>query len=183
MPSEETVNKEELAQEAYDLAYEYERSYQNCAQAVFCAIQDVLEIGDDATFQAAHPFAAGCALTSQGTCGAVNGALLAIGSVYGRDKAHFAGGSRNKDSYRLSKRLVDRFNEEFGGILCCDVQTKLMGRSFNLWTDNKEFERAGAHVDKCPSVTGKVARWAVEMLLEQREKAAQTAAGEKQTTP
>jgi len=27
------------------------------------------------------------------------------------------------------------------------------------------FEEAGAHLDKCPSVTGNVARWTAELLI------------------
>lgn len=170
MEDKTAVERAALAQEAYDFAHEYEATYGNCAQCVYVAVQDVLEIGDDATFKAAHTLAGGCALTSDGTCGALASGLLAIGSVYGRDKAQFAGG-RNKDSYRIAKRLVDRFTDEFGGVLCREVQTKLMGRSFNLWTDFKEFEAAGGRKDKCPTVTGKAARWVVEILLDEKEKA------------
>jgi len=166
-----------LAEEAYQLAYEYEATYGNCSQCVFGAVQDVLEIGDDATFQAAHTLAGGCALTSEGTCGALSGGLLAIGAVYGRDKAHFAGG-KNKESSRIAKRLFDRFQQEFGGVLCSQVQTRLMGRSFNLWTDMKEFEAAGGHKDKCPTVTGRSAQWVVEILLEERKNAVSRAAAD-----
>ncbi len=165
-----------LAEVAYKLAHEYEGAYGSCAQCVFGTVQDVLEVGDDATFQAAHTLACGCALTSEGTCGALNGGLLAIGAIYGRDREHFAGGP-TQDSYRIAKRLFDRFKEEFGGVLCSQVQTKLMGRSFNLWTDVEEFKAAGGLKDKCPTVTGKAAQWTVEILLEEKEKAAGENAG------
>ncbi len=174
---EEQKTVDPLAVEAYQLAHEYEATHGNCAQCVYAAVQDVLGIGDDATFQAAHTLAGGCALTSEGTCGALTGGLLAIGSVYGRDKAHFAGG-KNKDSYRLAKQLFDRFQREFGGVQCGQVQTKLMGRSFNLWTDFKEFEAAGGHKDKCPTVTGRAAQWTVQILLEEKERAARANDGE-----
>lgn len=166
-----------LAEEAYQLAHEYEASYGNCPQCVFGAVQDVLEIGDDQTFQAAHTLAGGGALTSLGTCGALTGGLLAIGAVYGRDKAHFAGG-KAQESSRIAKRLFDRFQLEFGGVLCSEVQTRLMGRSFNLWTDGNEFEAAGGHKEKCPTVTGRTARWVVEILQEERQNAALRAAGD-----
>ena len=32
--------------------------------------------------------------------------------------------------------------------------------------DYEEFERAGGHKDKCPSVAGNVAVWVAEILLE-----------------
>jgi len=52
--------------------------------------------------------------------------------------------------------------------LCKDVQRKLFGRSFNLLDpkDYAEFEKAGAHVDKCPSVSGNAAKWAAEIILD-----------------
>lgn len=31
----------------------------------------------------------------------------------------------------------------------------------------EEFERAGGHRDKCPSVTGNVAKWVAQILLEE----------------
>jgi hypothetical protein len=32
--------------------------------------------------------------------------------------------------------------------------------------DYQEFEKMGAHVDKCPEVSGKVASWAAEIILD-----------------
>jgi len=34
----------------------------------------------------------------------------------------------------------------------------------------EEFEKAGAHVDKCPSVSGNVARWAAEIIIDELKK-------------
>ncbi|GAG83363.1 unnamed protein product [marine sediment metagenome] len=31
--------------------------------------------------------------------------------------------------------------------------------------DHTEFEKAGAHVDKCPSVVSNAAKWAAEILI------------------
>ena len=46
---------------------------------------------------------------------------------------------------------------------------KLFGRSFDLLNQDEyeAFEKAGAHVDKCPSVSGNVARWTAEIILEE----------------
>ena len=73
---------------------------------------------------------------------------------------------------RYAKKLYDKFVEEYDSPLCKDVQKKIFGRSFNLLDpkEYEEFEKAGAHVDKCPDVSGKVARWTAEILLNELKK-------------
>ena len=162
----EGSSKDHLAERAYALAYDYERRHHNCPQCVFAALQEVLGIGDDATFKAAYSLSGGGARTSRGTCGALVGGMLAIGSIYGRDKQHF--GQRGySDASRVAKKLFDRFVEEWGSPICTDVHLKWLGRRFDMWTEYEAFDAAGAHDDKCPTVTGKTARWAVEILLEE----------------
>ena len=72
-------------------------------------------------------------------------------------------------TYELVKNLYDRFVEEYGSANCSDIQKKLFGRNFNFWNpgDFEEFDKAGGHTDKCPSVVGNAARWTVELLMEQ----------------
>ena len=67
-----------------------------------------------------------------------------------------------------SKKLYDKFVEEYGSPICKDVHQKLFGRTFNLMDkeDYAEFEKMGAHDDKCPVVSGKTARWAAEIILD-----------------
>lgn len=58
--------------------------------------------------------------------------------------------------------------EEYGGVVCKDVQTSVLGRSYNFWDDDEreEFFAAGGRVDKCPSVVGNASKWAVEIILD-----------------
>lgn len=165
-------SKQAMIEKAYALAYENEQKYGCCPQCVLAAIQDVLGSVDDATFKASHALAGGGALTTGGTCGALSGGMLALSAKFGRDRANFANGPFTK-SYKLSKRLYERFVAEFGSPICAQVQTGLFGRSFNLWDrkDYNAFEEAGGHQDKCPSVVGRVAAWTVEILCEMEEKA------------
>ena len=62
--------------------------------------------------------------------------------------------------------LHDRFIQEYGSIICRDIQTKLFGRPYYLPdTDEREkFEEAGAYTTHCPEVVGKAARWAAELV-------------------
>ena len=156
-----------VADRAYDLAYAYERDYGCCPQCVLAALEDVLGVGGDEVFKASHVLAGGGAVTVSGTCGALAGALLAVSSRYGRGRADFGNGPY-MDSFKQGKRVIDAFVEEFGSPLCADVQTRLMGRAFDMWDprDFAAFEAAGGHTDKCTRVAGTAARIAAELLQE-----------------
>lgn len=164
--TEHSSNKA-LVEQAYAIAYKYEQTHGNCPQCVLAAIQETIGGIDDATFKAGHALAGGCALTTAGTCGALSGALMAISSHFGRDRANFGKG-RFLNNYQLSKKVVDRFVAEYGSPICADVQAKIMGRSFNMWDaeDFKAFEAAGGHKDKCTAVAANAAAWAAEVILE-----------------
>ncbi len=160
--------KKEILDKAYALAFEYDQKYGCCPQCVLATIQDVFNIVNDEVFKAAHALAGGVALTGEGTCGALSGGIMALSSKYGRFRKNFGRAGYLK-SYKLAKKLHDRFVQEYGSCICREVQKKMFGKSFNLWDadDYKEFERMGAHKDKCPDVAGKVARWVAEILLEE----------------
>jgi hypothetical protein len=124
---------------------------------------------NDDVFKAATALAAGGANTTQGSCGAYAGALLFLGSVVGRERDKFDDpeGVRRKN-YVLAKKLFDRFIGEYGSVLCLNIQTKTMGRSYYLADpeEYKKFHEAGAHDIYCPETVGKSARWLTEILIE-----------------
>jgi C_GCAxxG_C_C family probable redox protein len=172
MTAMDPSERQQILDRAYQAAYEYEQTFGSCPQCVLAAIQDVLGTGGDDLFKAAHGLAGGGALTQRGTCGALAGAMLAVGAEHGRSRADFAGGPRLQ-SYLLAKKVFDAFVEEFGSPICADIQTHEMGRSYDLW-DEKDFEaflKAGAHEDKCTKVAGTAARIAAGVLLDARDKA------------
>jgi C_GCAxxG_C_C family probable redox protein len=164
------MNKKSLPEKAYQLAFRYEAELGSCPQCVLAAIKETLGIGDEETIKAADALAGGTALSTNGTCGALVGGMLAISSILGRDYDEFKKGKRVRNVFRYAKKLYDRFVEEFGSCTCKGVQKKIFGRSFNLWDpkEYKEFEKAGAHIDKCPEVSGKVAKWVAELILEEK---------------
>lgn len=174
------AKRQEMVDRAYALGYGYEQKYGCCSQCVLAAIQDVFALGDaevlDAIIKASHPLAGGGAITTRGTCGALNGGMMAISYRYGRARQDFDKGL-GMEGFEVTKRLFDRFVAEFGSPICADVQTKLFGRSYDFWNPNEyaAFEAAGGHRDKCPSVVGRAARWTAEVLLD--EEARRRAAG------
>lgn len=163
-------SKEEILKKAYESGFNYEKEYGGCCQCAIAAIQDILDIKNDAVFKAGTGLAAGIGATCAGPCGALTGAIMTIGTKIGRERSNFRDPDRIRwQTYDLAKKLYDKFIEEYGSGTCSEIQKKLFGRSYNLRDPKEfeEFEKAGAHIDKCPSVVGNAAKWAVEFLLEQ----------------
>jgi C_GCAxxG_C_C family probable redox protein len=163
-------SEDQILDKVYRLAYKYEGEIGSCPQCVLSALHETLGIADKATIQASDALAGGCALSAEGTCGALSGGLLAIGSVVGRPYEDFKKGESKRRVFLYAKKLYDRFVEEYGSPLCKDVQKKITGKSYNLLDakEYEEFEKAGAHVDKCTSVSGNAARWAAEIIMKIR---------------
>ena len=164
-------SEEQILEKVYHLAFKYEAERGSCPQCVLSALYETLGISDPATIQASDSLAGGCALSAQGTCGALSGGLLAIGSVVGRTYEDFSKGESRRRVFQFAKKLYDKFIEEYGSPLCKDVQKKIIGKSYNLMDAKEyaEFEKAGAHVDKCTNVSGKTARWAAEIIMKIRK--------------
>lgn len=168
-PESNTKSKEELTDQAYHLAFKYETEKGSCPQCVLAALLETLNVGEPSIVKAADALAGGTALSTNGTCGALVGGLLAISSIVGRDYEDFKAGEKKRRVFRYARTLYDRFVNEYGSPVCRDVQKKIFGRSFNLLDpkEYEEFESAGAHVEKCPGVSGNVARWAAEIILDE----------------
>lgn len=166
---EHLINKEShetIAQKAYDLAYHYEKKNGSCAQCVIAGVGEVFDYDFLTLFEASYGLGAGGGLTSKGTCGALNGMLLIIGSLIGRERAHFHL-QRNPGCYSLCREVLLEFEKEYGSVSCEGVQTKIMGRSFDLSVEDEfiAFEAAGGHEDKCTNVVGEAARKIAKMIL------------------
>jgi C_GCAxxG_C_C family probable redox protein len=167
-----TMNREEVLKKAYDTAFAYEKDYGNCPQAMLATMHDLFGIGEDDAFKSGTGLAGGGALCGQGTCGALVGGIMAIGLVFGRDREGYKSRKRASRAYKAAKKLHDRFMEEFGGVICKDVQKKIFGRSFDL-LDREEyriFEEMGGHTDKCTDVVGKAAMWTADIILDELKK-------------
>lgn len=166
------MNIAEVSSKAYSLAYEYEQKYGVCPQCVLAALNETIGCMPPEVFKASQGLAGGTGLCGAGTCGALTGGILAIGVRVGRDMDGFKKGLP-RQAFWLSKKLVEKFTDEFGGLSCFATQESRFGRSFDMWNpdDFKAFMEMGGHDDKCPYVAGKVAEWTVEILLEEEQKA------------
>ncbi|GAI93992.1 unnamed protein product [marine sediment metagenome] len=162
--------KEEILKEAYERGFRYERNYAGCAQSFLLAIQETFGLEDPAVFRAASGFAGGMGLSIKGPCGALTGGIIALSQKYGRERSKIEDVERVRfKSYELARKLCQRFIDEYGSCVCQDIQRKVFGRAYNLSDPREfeEFEKAGGHEEKCPSVVGKAASWVAEIILEQ----------------
>ncbi len=160
-----------LIARARQLGREYMGSYA-CAEATLLAVADTLKmpVSDDV-------FKAVIGLSSMsGGCGALCGAIAALGLRFGRTRAAY---HKNSDTTQIGewyltlrqavKRVRDQFVTEYGGYLCYDIQDKLFDRSFDS-LDPVELEafmqpqlRAR---EVCQQLPENAAGWAVEAILE-----------------
>ena len=97
----------------------------NCAQAVFSTCAPGLALKEDTAAKIASSFGGGMA-RGGGTCGAVTGALMALGLKYGSSRP------RDKEikekSYEIAREFMRRFTERNGSTVCrdllgCDIST------------------------------------------------------------
>jgi C_GCAxxG_C_C family probable redox protein len=126
----------------------------NCAESVLKAVSEAEGIGSGAVPGVASAFGGGMA--HQGNvCGAVTGALMAIGLARGRK----AKSDPRAPSNEPAAELLRRFQSEFGAVNCrdltgCDLNTPEGQESF------KAVQAAGA----CRKYVDMAARATVELL-------------------
>lgn len=159
-----------VAEKAYELGKEYERTYRGCSQCVIAALQDALDIRNDDIFRASTGLAGGGGLAIDGSCGAYLGAILILGFLLGRERYNFddPGGIRFQ-THELVRKFRDKYIQEYGSVVCHNIQTKVLGRPYYI-ADPDEYEKfhnAGAHDVYCPEVVGKSAQWMAELILEE----------------
>jgi C_GCAxxG_C_C family probable redox protein len=159
-------------EEVYRLAFNFEKEKHCCSQCTVAALQEVFQIKSEELFSTSFAFGGGFANTGEGTCGALAGGAIIISYLYGRRREEFFHGILNKKADYLTKKLYDRFVQEYGSCICKDVQKKIFGRSFNFWDEKEKeiFEKSGGHIDKCPAVVAKTAQWTFKIIEEEINK-------------
>lgn len=147
-----------------------------CSQSVLEAVQEEFAIGDMDSFKAATVLSGGVAHKGE-SCGALIGALLALGLVIGRERME------DSDAYmeaiEIAIEVRDRFMKEVGtqfgfqeeleSTLCRHIQEKIYGRSFDLASERgrQAFLDAGGHSETgCPKVCGIAAQVVAEKIME-----------------
>jgi len=161
---------ENVLNKAFESGKQHEMKSGGCPQCTIAGIFEALDIENDDVFKAATGLADGVGLTGDGHCGALSGGSMVISYLFGRKKEDFGDMMKQMPALILSKKLHDQFVEKYGTCRCADIQTKFVGRFFNLY-DPEEMKAAykAGMVDKCSTLVGEVARMATKIILEKRE--------------
>ncbi len=162
---------DEILNRAFESAKQHELKSGGCPQCTIAGIFEALGIENDDVFRAATGFADGVGLTGDGHCGALSGGTMAISYLFGRKKEDFGNIMKQLRACILSKKLHDQFVEKYGTCRCANIQTKLVGRFFNLYepTEMEAALKAGMP-DKCSTLIGEIAKMTTKIILEERER-------------
>ncbi len=90
-------------------------------------------------------------------CGALSGAVMALGLKYGRGQPQEPGAA--PEAYAPVQRLYRRFNEEMGSPLC----RQLTGFDLSTTEGYQQFRNSEVRLTVCPKAVGTAARVAVEL--------------------
>lgn len=90
----------------------------NCAQAVFCAFEDVTGIDHETALKLSSSFGGGIGKLRE-VCGAFSGAAAVLGALYGYTDV----GNQEKkvEHYALIQQLAERFKAEHGTVICREL--------------------------------------------------------------
>jgi C_GCAxxG_C_C family probable redox protein len=165
----------EIIQNVRKKAHEYDK-FSGCSQSVLLSIQEEFGMRDLEAFKAATVFGGGVARSGE-TCGALIGALMALGLVIGREKMEETEAYRKtmEPAREIQRRFKEelksqlQFKKDLKTTLCKEIQENIYGRSFDM-NDEKDYRAfldAGGHGDLgCPRVCAVAAEVAAEKIFE-----------------
>ena len=107
--------------------------------------------------RAACAFGGGVAGTAQ-TCGAVNGALMALGLAHAT--AEPGSGPARQNTYSATRTLLGRFRERHGSINC----RELLGVDIGTSEGRERAMREGLFVTRCPVFVREAAAMTAELV-------------------
>lgn len=142
-----------------------EGMYGNCAQSVLYALREDFPLVSVIPLHALTAMS-GIALRGE-TCGAVGGALLAIGALAAPEDASFL--EALPDTLSQATKFCDAFEDEFGSLVCRNIHTKVFGRHYDLLdpVQQQEFIEVGGLI-KCRAPVETASRIVAEIVLDER---------------
>ena len=165
----DSKSKEKVIEEVTGEAGQCEQQYHGCSRCTLYGLSRYFDFIPEDLVRAAMALAAGGS-SSNGTCGALSGGLLAIGLKY---QPPMKDTSEQAEAQRLKSRAKqfafrDAFLKEFGSTLCPDIQEQQFGRRFNMVDkeDWQAFMDLPGHYEKCAEVVSRGTRLAAKILLE-----------------
>lgn len=99
-------------------AEELFREGYNCAQSVFLAFEDMYDIDHNTAMRLSSGFGAGMGKLRE-VCGALTGAFMAVGLLYGYDDV--TDSEAKKNTYSIIRLIAERFETEKQTIICREL--------------------------------------------------------------
>lgn len=115
------------------------RAGYNCAQATFCAFADEIGMNVDTAARLSSSFGGGMGRMRE-VCGAVSGALMALGAFKGYDDVSDI--ELKKAHYASVQNIMKSFESEMGSYVCRDVIKVLGAQEPNPTPRTEEFYKA-----------------------------------------
>ena len=128
-----------------------------CAESVLLALGEHLGVSKEFFPRIASGFCSGVARTS-GMCGALSGAIMALGLQFGRDVPE----DSPDHIYSRVAKLLEMFRAEFGSINC----EELLGESLATEEARKRLHENKIIATRCPRFTAGAAGIALSLLEE-----------------
>jgi C_GCAxxG_C_C family probable redox protein len=167
--------KIELLDRVQQKATSYQFEFRGCGQTAFYALQEEFKLSDNTdTFKAANFLGYGI-VREMDICGALMGAIMAIGLAAGRETfdEHLYPDAKDIDpASGLAKSAVkirefyQKFVDKYGGTTCRAVQENSFDKVYELADIKQSAIFSEIHGEDCAEVAGQVARWAAEVILE-----------------
>lgn len=177
---EKTINgytKKEAMETAFKLGFESEKNRLSCSQSSFHAVTTVLGFKNPQVFKSILALQGGGADSGLNSCGAFCGPLVAFGLLFGRDYDLWRQGKMDLKASELGEKLLKKFHAHYGSAVCKDIQTHCLGFPTQFVKDGKldqaafdRFEHHGGHNIVAPTVVGRAAAWAVDILWDELPK-------------
>ncbi|NLI97029.1 C_GCAxxG_C_C family protein [bacterium] len=123
----------------------------SCSQAVFAAFAPELELDKETALKIASSFGGGMAQMGE-VCGAVTGALMALGLKYGRTKARDI--ETKMRNYELVQEFFKRFKERHSSIIC----KELLGLDMSVPEERTLIHERKLTATECPKFVETAAR-------------------------
>lgn len=132
----------------------------NCAQAVFLAFEDRIDIDRETALKLSSSFGGGMARMRE-VCGAVSGMFMVLGCLYGYDDPK--AGEEKKAHYAFLREAAQKFKDENGSVICRDIlEGATVGGDPEPRTEQYYKKRSCAeYVEQCAAI--------VEAYIEERE--------------
>lgn len=125
-----------------------------------------MNIGTKEVFKAGSALAGGVARQGE-TCGALTGAIMAVGSIIGRERLEDL--EQYQKAMEQAYQIYNLFKEKVGHTLCWEIHKIRYDRVYRLFVpeERQAFHEMGGHGRKgCPEVCGIAARIAAEVILD-----------------